>query len=86
MERSCENCKKNSAYMKNRTECVQCANGEIDAFEVLQEKKCLACKHSKIEPSFPYFPRKHGGYGCELQNYLEISKVSYCPLDKNLGR
>lgn len=45
-----------------------------------QEKRCLACSHSKIEPSSPYFPRKHGGYGCDLQNYLPVSKVSKCPL------
>lgn len=32
-ERTCENCKKNVTYMKDRTKCVECANGVNDAFE-----------------------------------------------------
>lgn len=82
MIESCENCKKNVTYMEDRTECVKCANGEINAFEAIQEHKCLACKYSGIEPEFPYFPRKYGGYGCSLQNYTPVSKVIECPLGK----
>lgn len=37
MEKSCEECKKNSSWMKNREACVKCANGELDAWEPMEQ-------------------------------------------------
>lgn len=39
IDTSCYNCKKNITYMKDRSECVACANDEVDAFEPIKETK-----------------------------------------------
>lgn len=39
MNRGCEKCAKNVTFMEDRTDCVRCASGEIDAFEPICEVK-----------------------------------------------
>ena len=48
-----------------------------------QEMICLRCRHLKVQPDMPYAPRRHGGYGCDLQNYLPLHQIRTCPIQKD---
>lgn len=48
-----------------------------------QKMICLRCRHLKVQPDMPYAPRRHGGYGCDLQNYLPLHQIRTCPIQKD---